>query len=422
MDTMEPMLFYYHLSAVNEFKELLERKEGAEASVLEKKTSKSYTVVTYDKCLLRDVSTLGLFRSVILNSLNKVVCFSPPKSVSAETFIKAFPELNYNQLITEEFVEGTMMNVFWDPSIGFAGAWEIATKHVVGAETKFFQEYATERKTKSLGADGKTFREMFMEAAHLANLHIDYLDKRLCYSFVLQHPENRIVAPFLYPSLVLVASYEIVQALDDIKVSPIRMDLLSQMDFWKSTRVRFPQNYTGFASYSALIDAYASMNTPYHVMGVVIKNNATGERCKIRNPNYEQVRALRGNQPKLQYRYLSLRKEGKVAEYLKYYPEHKADFSGFRDHLHLYTTTLHRNYLACFVKKEKTKVEDYPEEYQKHMKHLHYHWLTVLREKKESVTKSVVIQYLHELHPSQLMYALNYNMVRRGVDYREVYI
>ena len=61
------------------------------------------------------------------------------------------------------------------------------------------------------------------------------------------------------------------------------------------------------------------MNTSYHIQGVVIKTD-DGARYKFRNPNYEHVRHLRGNQPKLQYQYLVLRQSGKVKEYLQYYP------------------------------------------------------------------------------------------------------
>ena len=67
------------------------------------------------------------------------------------------------------------------------------------------------------------------------------------------------------------------------------------------------------------------------VMGIIVKNSRTGERTKFRNPIYEEVRHLRGNQPKLQYQYLTLRHSGKLPEYLKFYPESKAEFSVYRD-------------------------------------------------------------------------------------------
>ena len=81
------------------------------------------------------------------------------------------------------------------------------------------------------------------------------------------------------------------------------------------------------------------MNTSYDIVGVIIHNIQTGERTKIRNPIYEKVRNLRGNQPKLQYQYLCLRKEEKVEDYLKFFPENKSQFLEFSDQIHLFTET-----------------------------------------------------------------------------------
>ena len=45
---------------------------------------------------------------------------------------------------------------------------------------------------------------------------------------------------------------------------------------------------------------------PYFFMGYVLHNEISGERVKYRNENYEYVRHLRGNNPKIQYRHLIL--------------------------------------------------------------------------------------------------------------------
>ena len=96
--------------------------------------------------------------------------------------------------------------------------------------------------------------------------------------------------------------------------------------------------------YEKLDEKYASMNTSYDILGYVVYNTTTGERMKMRNPMYEEVKALRGNQTKLQFQYLSLRSQCKVKDYLKYYPESKRDFSKYRDDVHRFTSTLYTNY------------------------------------------------------------------------------
>ena len=113
---------------------------------------------------------------------------------------------------------------------------------------------------------------------------------------------------------------------------------------------------------------------------------------------------------------MSLRKEGKVSDFLKFYPENKKEFSSFRDQLHLFTNTLQSNYFSCYIKKEKPLLE-FSEQYRTHMFNLHQKYMNELREKKLFVTNTVVINYVNELPTSLLMYCLNYQMRKRNVDY-----
>ena len=398
----------YILSDIKGFNEIVKcdvnNLEILKLNKIESRTSNnsSYKVVRYDKNFLSCdlVPSYGLCRSVIINSKNKVVGFAPPKSISSEQFIQKYNE-NTPGVVFEEFVEGTMINVFWDDSIGLDGGWEISTRNTVGATSSFYKS-----------KQSKTFRDMFLEASYENNMSFNLLDKKYSYSFVVQHPENRIVVPFKKPQLYLVAVYSIINDNDVITVDA--HDSQQFKEFFSTTSVKFPQIYT-FHTYSDLIENSASMNTRYDVVGVVLHNKLTGERSKIRNPVYEQVRNLRGNQPKLQYQYLSLRKEGKVGEFLKFYPENKKEFSGFRDQVHLFTNTLFSNYVSCYIKKEKP-LKEFSDQYRTHMFNIHQIFINELREKKHFVTNTVVQKYVNELQPSLLMYCLNFQMRKRNID------
>lgn len=407
---------FYDLSSIDELKELMSKEDNCELKILNKHlcnsplSNQQYKVIRYNKNFLckEYIPTYGLCRSIILNKNNKVIGFSPPKSIPSEDFILSYNSLNEN-IIAEEFIEGTMINVFWDPDCGLTGCWEISTRNCVGAETSFYKYN-----------NAKTFRTMFLESLTSCNLNLDHLDKDFCYSFVLQHPENRIVVPFFKTQLYLVSVYLIIhiQKNNLLNIFPCVMEKVKECDVWANTTVKFPEKYE-IQSYSDLIEKYASMNTSYNILGFVLYNLKTGERCKIRNPVYEQVRHLKGNQPKLQYQYLVLRKEGRVGEYLKYFPETKKIFSQFRDQLHLFTKTLYSNYISCYIKKEKTLLE-YPEQFRCHMFKLHERFLTDLRDKKLFVNNTVVIKYVNDLHPSQQMFSLNYQMRKRHIDFQTI--
>jgi hypothetical protein len=400
----------YNLSKIYGFNELIKSEENnlniLKLNKMECRSNHSnYKIIRYDKNLLNIdiIPTFGLCRSVIVNSLNYVIGFAPPKSIPADVFIKKYPEHNKGDfIVAEEFVEGTMINVFFDSSIGVSGGWEISTRNTIGATSTFYKSKFS-----------KSFREMFMEAAENNNLDINKLDPRLCYSFVLQHPENRIVVPFKYPQLFLVGVYKINNGID-ITVTSYDTSLYKEYFQNYGTTIQFPKIYA-FDKYSDLIENYGSMNSSYDILGVIIHNRTTGERTKIRNPVYEQVRNLRGNQPKLQYQYLSLRKEGKVKDFLKFYPEHKNDFSMFRDQVHLFTNTLFSNYVSCYIKKEKPLME-FSEQFRTHMFRIHQIYMNELREKKLFVTNTFVQKYVNELHSSLLMYCLNFQMRKRHVD------
>jgi len=371
--------------------------------------NQTYKVVRYDKNILcyDIIPTYGLCRSVILNNNNEVVCFSPPKSYPSETFIKTYPELN-ESIFAQEFVEGTMINVFWDSNIGLSGGWEISTRNTVGAKSSFYKS-----------KNSKTFRDMFLEAAKENGLVLEYLSNKYCYSFVLQHPDNRIVVPFKNPQLYLIAVYSINNIdKNNISVTVSTIEEIKNLQYFSSTQIKFPEMYS-CATYSELIEKYASMNTSYDILGVVLYNKNTGERAKIRNPVYEEVRQLRGNQPKLQYQYLSLRRSGEVHKFLTFYPENKKEFSAFREQLHLFTETLFNNYISCYIKKERP-LKEFSDQFRTHMFNLHQKYMNDLREKKLFITKWQVIEYVNILHPSLLMYCLNYNMRKRNIDFIKV--
>jgi len=143
----------YVLTDIPGFVELVNRdptnaEESANTLKLSKvnyttKNNQNYKIIRYDKHYLSTdlIAMLGPLRSVILNSANKVVSFAPPKSISSYLFIAQYPEKT-EYIVAEEFVEGTMINVFWDESINLSGAWEIATRNTIGGDTSFYNAYS----------------------------------------------------------------------------------------------------------------------------------------------------------------------------------------------------------------------------------------------------------------------------------------
>ena len=80
-----------NLSSEHSFNILLDNKSLSQSGCLLQNIIKcrvpengnNYSIVTYNKKELdnSNIPTCGMFRSVIINNINKVVCYSPPKSI-----------------------------------------------------------------------------------------------------------------------------------------------------------------------------------------------------------------------------------------------------------------------------------------------------------------------------------------------------
>ena len=361
------------------------------------------SILNYIKSALKKNDVIGLCRSLIINNNKEVICYSPPKSITYDYFMES--EMSrLDAVIGMEFIEGTMINVFWD-----GVKWEISTKSVLGGTNGFYNF-----------PNAKTFKMMFDEACQVTSLDIESLDKTKCYSFVLKHPENRIVIPIASPQLYLISVFSIKNIFNDSGV-PINalVDLVNPLEIpgwpcWENTRVMFPKIFDlKETEISTLIETYASPHgsSPYDSMGIVFYNVETGNRTKLRNIAYEKVRQLRGNQSKLEYQYLCLRQENKVSDFLKWYPETKHYITDCRNKLHLFTKDLFSNYISCFIKKEK-RLSMYSGRYKHHMYNIHRLYLTELKSEQKYVTFQVVKEYVNTLAPALLLHSLNYDMPR----------
>ena len=361
--------------------------------------SVEYTILKYNKANLspEEYSTYGLARSIIISN-GSVVAFSPPKSLEYGNFIGANP---CDKCFAEDFIDGTMINLFYNSA---NNEWVIATRSKIGANTQFFVNSEH---------DKWTFNSMFYEAAKIANLDFERLDNNYCYSFVLQHPNNRIVTPVDFPKLFLIRAYNINNETN--LVTEVSGDVLlnNSGGFW-NTGILHPQRYT-IDNYENLVNYYNNSATPFYCLGVVV-NSETG-RTKVRNNNYETIRELRGNQSRLQYHYLTLRKLGKVRDFLAFYPEFANQFSEYRKTIHTYTNTLYTNYISCFIRKERP-LKEYPYEFKVHMFNLHQKYIADLKPNNGYIDKQATIEYFNGLHPSQQMHILNCR-AKLGLDIDE---
>jgi len=345
-------------------------------------------ILNYNRLMItpENTKTLGLFRSVITDG-EKVLSFSPPKGLK---FVKFHEEVKFGEYDIEYFVEGTMINVFYHN-----GFWECSTKGTIGAKCKFFRDYP------------KTFRVLFLEALNESGLEFDMLNKEHCYSFVLQHPENRIVVPFINKKLYLVNVYKcdgtVVEEMSKKEVLDMGLD------------IHVPELFLDkeFKNYHEVVTYFSSLNIEYKKVGIVLKKN--GVRTKLWNPNYLKVKGLRGNSPKIQFQYYNLLKDKRLHEFLKFFPEYEGMFKNYKMELFNWTEQLWKNYKACYIRKEKP-LREYPKQYKTHMFQIHQKYLNDLKPDNKKTDKLFIIKYVNLLEPAQLMFGINYVYRNLEVD------
>jgi hypothetical protein len=364
--------------------------------------SHSYFLVNYDKKILQKRIDDGVeygyeqyVRSVILNSDRKIVCFSPPmceptprsKDDSGIKKVLEFSKVKF----AEEFVEGTMVNLFYNPSNDVQG-WEFSTRNMVSPAEK--------RENGSGVVDKKCFRRMFFEACASVGLKFDDLSKEYSYSFVLQHPDNTIVAPVKSMALYIVAMYYI----DGTTVYEMDRSVVKWSTF---SSVRHPARFgllKGEEDFQKILNLWASNNSLYYYPGVMFRTHE-GARYKYRNPNYEFMKNAKGAVEKSRFVYLHLKKLGKLQSHFDRFPEDEVEFFRHSTNFYNYVHNLHKNYMDCYIYKRKP-LKEYEIEYKKNMFQLHEQYKMVLKATGKRVNMEVVIEFMNQQSLSSQLFVL----------------
>jgi len=376
----------YDLESIFDTARLLDH-DYAKKMHFSKKEKNGLYILRYIKDFIRpdNITTLGLLRSVIITK-DQIVCFSPPKSLRCVDFTQKYVP---TESVIENYIEGTMVNCYF-----YDNKWNFSTRGSIDGTNKFYHNSVL------------SFQAMFLEALELSSISLSDLDTQYCYSFVLQHPANRIVVPFTQPSIILAAVFKCDGWKVEDKTATLWIELFER-------KFPLPFQYP-FQTWAEVENRFASQATDYKIPGVMIKH-ADGSRSKFRNPVYEKVRILKGNSPKLQYQYYVLYAKNSVNEYLKYYPENKDEFWEYRKELINWTNQLFRLYHECHVKRIMLR-EGIPYQFRPHVWALHQYYLNELKLKSEYITRQCVIDYICNLEPARLMYAINYPTRKKNIE------
>jgi hypothetical protein len=363
-----------------------------------------YKMITYKKNTVSDetITTAGLFRSVIFNSNDQLVCFAPPKAMTYEKF----KENHHLHLVNvEEFIDGTMINMFWDKIIdteygddsGIIGdGWRITTRKNIGADNRFYRY--------SNNCTQRNFGELFREAFANTGIDVEKLDKSYCYSFVMRHPENRVVSYVKEPELYLTDAFLLENPSDDINIlSPNHYKVTASyhsscrgMPAFLNSKVKFPHGFSAdnYEQLERMVDGHSPDGSL--TKGYMLHCKQTHSRTKIVPEEYNFVKEMRGNFADLRFLFLTLHRQGRVQEYLHYYPENYSLFAEYTHLLDDYTHCMFMLYRDCFISKTKPLAE-YPANYRTHMYKLHGIYKQYYQPIRMGIRYSDVVDYVNDI-------------------------
>jgi hypothetical protein len=372
------MTYLQCISGITDFettKQILENKK-----LLVKEYGNLF-IVKYDKgvCDMDDPDVKKCRGLILEKNTNKLVCVPPPKSEKVE-FFNTVPIPN---TIFEEFVEGTMINIF-----KHEGKVYMSTRSCIDALCNFYSN--------------KTFNALFSEVIELSKF--DIMDDNMNLSFVLQHPENTIVTQYEKPEITLVYGVTI----DDDKVINYNMYDLNLKLKEKELEFKLPEQYV----VNTHLDIYDTINGLNHnEPGIILKNvDSNYLRGKIWNQHYSYVRKLKGNSSNKKFMFLELRRNNAIKEYLKYFPDDAELFEIYKLELYDTTTKLFNFYQNWKVRKNSEgqhiyqKVTEIDYEYRPLCIDLHEEF----KKTKQITDKRKVIMYTNNLPIAKLLFVINY--------------
>ena len=359
----------------------------------------------YEADFVSQDTMLGFYRSVVIDPETKnILCFAPPKSINNEAFKILHSVENDNikeRLLKNSIIEGTMINLFYDPR---RETWEIATKGAIGGNYWYYRTQYGEKDSTQL-----TFREMFNDALKVSrdsefnNVALfDKLNKDHCYSFVLQHPNNHIVLQIDEPMLYLVSVFK----LNQTTVSYVNFNEQYIVESFNGSVVRFPNYYNvDGLIYADFIKDYNFYNV---YPGYMVTDIHTGLRSSFKNPNYEYVKSIRGNNPNMQFHFFALQQADKMKEFLQYFPKYKDMFYKFHVQCGKFIQKIHDAYVSYYVQKKGKDVR-IPKNVFPHIYKLHFevHLPSIETGNKVIVTKQIVADYLNKMEPKEKLYYIS---------------
>ncbi len=294
--------------------------------------------------------------NVVHFSFNK--CYDGIKNKNTEIidckYLKDFysNEVNEENIVIEEYNEGSLIKVYY-----FEDRWNISTSRTLEAD-------------KTYWTSKKSFEELFNESVD--EEFYDYLDKDYCYTYLLIHPEIKMVV--------------------DNKDINVKFVNKVNLNTFEECIYKEKQDIT-------LEEATNSTNKNYIVY--YTEENGKTVRIKLLNKEYIALKLLRGEIHDIGLRYLEVYED--FGELMKSkFPQCKKKFEIIDTLLFKTSKYIQNLYFEKYVKKLEVEI---PKKFEITIRQLHYNY----RKTREYITIGKVKTHLINIsNPKSIAYIIGY--------------
>jgi hypothetical protein len=263
--------------------------------------------------------------------------------------------------------------------------WRFHTRSTLNANCRFYSQT-------------KSFRQLFEEAVTATvswNIFLGSLNREVQYTWVLQHPENRIVSCVTTPKITCVQK---------------QMYVGGAILTVTNHRTQFDVQVINVATWSELTAKLQLENAQFkhNFQGYVIKNGTTF-RWKVRGEAYNRVRKLRGNSARRDYLWISLWRADMLRDYLTLYPEERVQANAIVERWKTISRTVYNLYVDVFKARSMPKAQ-IPPKYRPFVFGIHNLYINELKPQNKTVDWKTALNYMNSRDTAQALYAINWEV------------
>jgi hypothetical protein len=251
----------------------------------------------------------------------KIVCYTFNKCLDTIDLNNIGNNININQLYMEKSLEGTLVRLFY-----YNNKWILSTKKCIDA-------------SKSKWVSDKNFLQLFIECSDKYD-YFNNLNTNYCYSFIIMHPENKIIVNYTHPDICHISTRDLI-SLNEIDIN---------IGVPKSVRTLI-----SFSDFDCTVCNIENDNTLFCEGYIFIDESFN--RIKIVKPFYSKIKNIWGNTNNRLYRYLELRKDYVLLnEYLLFFSNDRTKFIEYEDKIKNLAIGILDIYFSKHVKKNNIKI------------------------------------------------------------------